>query len=89
MVLDGSSLASGLAFCGDNGPCLGSGATSYSDLLFDTFGGQHSDAGYLDNVLVQSTPGVPEPSTWALSILGFAALGGALRRAQAGRRVVA
>lgn len=81
--LDGSTLATGLAFCGDNGPCNGSGPVSYSDLLFDTFGAHGADKGYLDNILVQSTPGVPEPATWALSLLGFAGLGSMLRRKRA------
>ncbi|MEO6716637.1 MAG: PEPxxWA-CTERM sorting domain-containing protein [Novosphingobium sp.] len=33
------------------------------------------------------TPGVPEPSTWALSILGFGLVGGAMRRARQKARV--
>ncbi|WP_293906751.1 PEPxxWA-CTERM sorting domain-containing protein [Phenylobacterium sp.] len=78
--LDGATLASGLAFCGDNGPCAGAPTPGYSTVLFDTFGVSGADAGYLDNILVQSTPGVPEPSAWALSLLGFGLLGAALRR---------
>lgn len=43
--------------------------------------GPGDDVGYLDNILVQSTPmGVPEPTSWALMILGFGLAGGALRR---------
>ena len=40
------------------------------------------------NPLQVTTPGVPEPGTWALMILGFAAVGAALRRPKArGARV--
>lgn len=84
--LDGVTLASGLAFCGDNGPCGGAApGLTYNSLLFDTFGAQGGDAGYLDNIIVQSTPGVPEPSAWALMIAGFGLAGSVLRR----RRVAA
>lgn len=39
----------------------------------------------IDNVVVTGTaPGVPEPATWALSILGFGLAGGALRRRRTG-----
>jgi hypothetical protein len=30
-----------------------------------------------------TTPGVPEPATWAMMILGFGLLGGAIRRRKA------
>lgn len=85
VVLDGATLASGLAFCGDNGPCTGAApGLSYDSLIFDTFGSNGYDVGYLDNVIVQSTPGgVPEPSAWALMIAGFGLAGSALRRRQA------
>lgn len=78
--LDGTTLATGLAFCGDNGACAGSGPTSYSTLIFDTFGARGGDAGYIDNILVQSTAVVPEPGTWALLIAGFGLAGASLRR---------
>lgn len=78
--LDGALLAAGLAFCGDNGGCAGSGPTSYSNLIFDTFGSAGDDFGYLDNVRVAETAAVPEPSMWALMILGFAGAGAMLRR---------
>jgi hypothetical protein len=43
----------------------------------------------LDNVLVSGTsitagPGVPEPATWAMMILGFGGVGGLVRRRRAG-----
>jgi hypothetical protein len=80
--LDGTTLATGLAFCGDNGPCAGSGAVEYDTLLFDTFGSGGADAGYIDNILVQSTA-VPEPAAWALMLAGFGLGGAALRRRRA------
>jgi hypothetical protein len=79
--VDGSTLASGLAFCGANFSCPGTVLPSYTNLLFDTFGTGGNDVGYLDNILVQSTPfGVPEPTSWALMILGFGLAGSAVRR---------
>ncbi len=42
-------------------------------------------AGITQDVL----PGIPEPSTWALLILGFGAVGGALRRRSAPKNAVA
>ena len=43
----------------------------------------------LDNVRVNGAlAGVPEPATWALMILGFGAVGGALRRRQATKATV-
>ncbi|HEX7946829.1 MAG TPA: PEPxxWA-CTERM sorting domain-containing protein [Phenylobacterium sp.] len=80
--LDGTTLATGLAFCGDNGPCNGSGPVEYDSLLFDTFGAGGGDAGYIDNILVQSTA-VPEPAAWALMLAGFGLGGAALRRRKA------
>lgn len=52
----------------------------------DTTGSDHGVA--IDNLSIGATlapvaPGVPEPSTWALLILGFGAVGGALRRRRA------
>ena len=82
--LDGATLGTDFAFCGGNASCTGAFLPSYANLLFDTFGATGDDAGYLDNVLVQSTPfGVPEPASWALMILGFGLTGSALRRRRA------
>jgi hypothetical protein len=78
--VDGATLASGLAFCGGNFSCPGTVLPSYTNLLFDTFGVGGNDVGYLDNILVQSTPmGVPEPASWALMILGFGLAGVTVR----------
>lgn len=50
-------------------------------LTFAAAGNSDSRGGYLDNITVAA---VPEPSTWAMLILGFGLAGHALRR---GRRV--
>jgi hypothetical protein len=62
IVLNGSTLAAGVAFCGDNGPCTGAPVTSLRTVIFDSFGGGQ-DAGYLDNFSIST---VPEPGTLAL-----------------------
>lgn len=77
---DGATLATGLAFCGGNFSCPGTVLPSYNNLLFDTFGVGGNDVGYLDNVLVQSTAAVPEPTTWAMTLMGLGGLGALLRR---------
>ena len=38
----------------------------------------------LDNVSMAANTGVPEPTTWALMILGFGSAGAALRRRRVG-----
>ena len=75
--LDGATLASGLAFCGDNSGCAGGPVTTLENAFFDTFGGQTAGAGYLDNF---SLSAAPEPAAWALMLAGFALAGAALRR---------
>jgi len=77
--LDGVTLASNLAFCGDNGPCNGAPTGAYSDLIFDTFGSTGDDRGYIDNILVESTRDVPEPGSLALLCGGLLSIP-ALRR---------
>ena len=62
------------------------------NLSFTTSGGASVD-GVIDNVVLTTTadqapltvPGVPEPATWAMMLLGFGAVGIAMRR----RRVAA
>jgi PEP-CTERM motif-containing protein len=73
LAINGVTVASGVKFCGDNGPCAGANVAAYSDGFFDAFGGPNkNDIGYLDNYSVST---VPEPSTWAMMILGFAGVG--------------
>jgi len=53
ITLNGVPLASGVPFCGDNGPCAGAHVSSYGTSLFDSFGGGN-DTGYIDNFSVSS-----------------------------------
>lgn len=77
MVLGGSMLASGLAFCGDNsGTSNGAPVTAMDWDLFDTFGGGN-DFGAMANL---SIPAVPEPSSPALLAGGLVGGLAALRR---------
>jgi hypothetical protein len=69
IVLNGSTLASGLAFCGDNGPCAGANVAALGTIIFDSFG-SGLDAGYMDNFSLST---VPEPGT--LALVGAALLG--------------
>src|SRR5258708_3667133 len=56
-ALDGSTLASGLAFCGDNGPCAGAPVASYGTSFFDVFATLNSnDLGAIDNLQLSSIP---------------------------------
>lgn len=84
--LDGTTITSGLSFCGSNGACDGAHISNFGDSIFDTFGGS-SNTGYLDNFSI-SAGGVPEPASWALMLIGFGGLGAALR-ARRGRAVPA
>lgn len=54
-------------------------ANAGSVLRFAASGTSDSLGGYVDNI---SLSAVPEPATWALMILGFGAVGGAMRRRQ-------
>jgi PEP-CTERM motif len=79
--LDGATLASNLAFCGDSAGCAGASVSSYGGGLFDTngisspgvgaSGSIPNDSGYMDNFQVADV-GVPEPSTILLLGLGLA-----------------
>lgn len=54
--------------------------------LVVTSGGLNSVDAIVDNISV--TGAVPEPATWALFILGFGVIGGALRRSKPTRAVI-
>ncbi len=84
--LDGVTLASNLAFCGDSAGCAGANVASYGAGLFDTngiaspgvgaAGSIPNDSGYLDNFQAADV-GVPEPST--ILLLGLGLAGGVFR----------
>jgi membrane-associated phospholipid phosphatase len=59
-----SRIYGGIHFEFDNGPALAAGAGIGAYVAANAFGG----------------PEVPEPATWAMMIIGFGAVGGALRR---------
>jgi hypothetical protein len=72
--LNGTSVATGVAFCGDNGPCLGGTVTSYGSSFFDVFATLNSnDLGAIDNLSLSTvTSGVPEPVSRLLIASGLA-----------------
>jgi hypothetical protein len=84
VTLSGSSLAysaqaSGTGLSDTFWVTLGTRFTAKAGdvLTFSAVGTSDSFGGYVDNI---SLSGVPEPATWALMILGFGAVGGAMRR---------
>ena len=79
--LNGASIATGVAFCGDNGPCTG-GATinTYGSSIFDVFATLNSnDLGAIDNFNL-SVNSTPEPSSILLFASGLALMAARYRR---------
>ena len=85
--------ASGLAYALFQSPGIGSGQTFYcvqTNSCFDSSGSAEAlEAGLTfsptravrtGQVVIASTGAVPEPSTWAMLIIGFGATGAAMRR---------
>jgi len=90
VTLDGSTLASNLAFCGDNGPCAGAPVSSYGTGFFDSFGQStlgsnpgSNDSGYLDNYSAAELSSVPEPSSREALVIGLACIALGVRRRSA------
>jgi hypothetical protein len=85
--IDGTVISSGLPFCGNNSVtmCNGAPVTTMGWDLFDTFG-NGSDIGAMDNFAIAS---VPEPSSWAMMLMGFVGLGFAGYRASRKAALVA
>lgn len=74
--LDGSLLASDVAFCGSNSGCTGASVSAYGAGFFDSFG-TGNDSGYMDNYQVANVTATPEPSYTLLLVtvlVGFAVL---------------
>jgi len=68
--LDGSTLASNVAFCGSNAGCSGATVSTYDNGLFDSFG-TGNDSAYMDNYQVSEAGAVPEPSYVLLLVAAF------------------
>lgn len=90
ITLDGTTLASNIAFCGDNGGCLGGPVAAYGNGFFDSFGasstgarGATNDSGYMDNYQVANVNATPEPASFAFAALGLSLLAGFARRRKA------
>ncbi len=82
VTIDGSNIASGLAFCSSNGACTGAPMASYGSAIFDSFGlgGDANDSGYMDNFEVAEFANAPEPSSILLIAGGLGAMLVRLRR---------
>jgi hypothetical protein len=48
--------------------------------IYGYSGGADPNRTLLDDLVINSNGGVPEPATWAMMLLGFGALGGAMRQ---------
>jgi hypothetical protein len=59
---------------------LAPGKTLTGFSVFGYVGGQGDPSTFLDDVAILTDAAVPEPASWALMILGFAATGATVRR---------
>ena len=77
--------------CDANGTSLWGGITGVTDLdghaLADWSVQSTSGTDYTRSLIPPSVAGVPEPATWAMMIVGFAAVGGLARRDARARRI--
>ena len=85
-TLNGVSVATGVAFCRDNGPCTSvAPVTSYGTTFFDVFATLNSnDLGAIDNLSLSTINATPEPGSILLMGSGLALV--AARRRMASRR---
>ncbi len=79
--------------CDANSTSLWGGITGATDLngvaLTDWTARSTSGTDYTRSLIPPAVAGVPEPATWAMLIVGFAAIGGVLRRDARARRFLA
>jgi hypothetical protein len=61
-------------------PFVAAGITFSGTAMSVNFSGTQNEIAFADVTLGSATPGAPEPSTWAMLIIGFAGLGYATRR---------
>ena len=75
-ALNGVTVATGVAFCGDNGPCTsGIPVTSYGNSFFDVFATLNSnDLGAIDNFSLSTINATPEPGSILLIASGLGLL---------------
>ncbi len=80
IALDGQALASNIPFCGyetNSTTCTGAQSSQFEGIEVAQGNGLRSGAIYFGDVSISE---VPEPTTWAMMLAGFALTGLALRR---------
>ena len=77
IILNGTTLADNVAFCGSNSGCTGATVSAYSDGFFDSFGfgPTVNDIGFLDNYSVSTPDTTPLPAALPLFATGLGGLG--------------
>lgn len=80
--LNGTTIASGVAFCGGTSGCNGATISSYGDSIFDVIdvAGGDNDSGFMDNFSLSDVSSAPEPGSLVLLGIGLMLIPAARRR---------
>ena len=88
-LLGSSSFAYGSAGFPTTGTLTAASLVPFRSAIFNGGSNEFPNSVYYDNIVARPTvAGVPEPSTWAMLLLGFGLIGGAMRRRRAAKTTV-
>lgn len=82
LLFQNPSVGSGTNFACFTGNSVCGGGTNRISITVGNFGGGVPQSGVQSIASIGSAAAVPEPSTWALMLLGFGFVGGAMRSAR-------